>query len=147
MNKTLSAVIIVVVLAAGAGGAYLFLKKSNSSTDKAVSNSAATQQMAEHSQDTATPAEEKSTAAQSNAIAIENFAFNANNVTVKKGTTITWTNKDTAGHSVISENDGGPKSQVLKKGETYSFTFDKSGTFHYICGVHPSMKGTVTVTD
>jgi plastocyanin len=34
---------------------------------------------------------------------------------------------------------------MLAKGETFEFKFDKAGTYDYTCGVHPSMKGTITV--
>lgn len=149
MNKSLSAAIIVVVLLAGAGGAYAFYKKADTKTDQAINGSNANQQMAEQSnnatkqtEDTAPPS-----AKQLNQVLIENFTFSPSSITVKKGTTVTWTNNDSAGHNAFSKQDGGPKGPILKKGETYSFTFDKTGVFNYMCEPHPHMKGTVTVTD
>jgi plastocyanin len=83
-----------------------------------------------------------------NQVEIEDMAFNPDNITVKKGTVVTWTNKDSTAHTV-TENDGknGPSSQLLNQGQSYTFTFNETGSFQYRCTVHPNMSGTVTVTD
>jgi plastocyanin len=97
-----------------------------------------------------TPSAQSSTApATANAVSIAGFAFAPANITVKKGTTVTWTNNDSATHTVTSDtkDSHGPSSSQLGKGQTYSFTFATTGTFSYHCEIHPSMKGTVTVTD
>lgn len=85
-----------------------------------------------------------------NSINIENYTFVPASITVKKGTTITWTNKDQAEHNVVSDDDspgGGPNGPLLAKDETYSFTFDTAGTFKYHCQPHPYMKAEVVVTE
>jgi amicyanin len=79
------------------------------------------------------------------AIRIANSAFATTNLTVKVGTTVTWTNDDSVRHNVVSSVEGGPDGPLLAKGESYSFTFSKAGTFPYICQPHPFMKGTVVV--
>jgi plastocyanin len=68
---------------------------------------------------------------------------------VKKGTTVTWTNKDSAGHTVVESDGqaGGPSSGTLANGQSYQFTFNTPGTFHYKCSIHPQMTATVTVTE
>jgi plastocyanin len=151
MNKGLSTVLIIVVLAAGVGGAYLFYKNANKKADTAVQNNTSQQQAAENVDGSNTPTHPDDTSStstnQSNAVTIKGFAYSPSSITVKKGTTVTWTNQDSVEHNVVSEQEGGPKSDLLKKGGTFSFTFDKIGTFTYICSVHPQMKGTVTVTD
>ena len=83
-----------------------------------------------------------------NQVKISNFAFNPVDITVKKGTKVTWTNQDSTNHT-ITENDGknGPSAPPTGHGESYSFTFNEAGTFHYHCSIHPEMTGTVTVTD
>lgn len=84
------------------------------------------------------------------AVVIENYAFSPANITVKKGTTVTWTNKDTVEHNVEFDEaptDGDKAGPMLGKGETYSFTFNAVGTYSYICTPHPYMKGTVTVVE
>jgi plastocyanin len=83
-----------------------------------------------------------------NAVSINNFAFNPQSVTVKKGTTVTWTNQDSSAHTVTANNgSSGPNSDELSNVQTYSFTFNETGTFTYHCTLHPEMTGTVTVTD
>jgi plastocyanin len=80
------------------------------------------------------------------AVAIGDFAFGPGDLTVSAGTTVTWTNGDAAPHSVRSTNRGFDGSGTLSKGGTFSFTFPNAGTFPYICGIHSSMTGTITVT-
>jgi plastocyanin len=48
-------------------------------------------------------------------------------------------------HTVTGDN-GGPSSQPLATGQSYSFTFNTAGTFAYHCSIHPSMTGMVIVT-
>lgn len=81
------------------------------------------------------------------AVAITDFAFSPASITVKKGTTVTWTNNDSSEHTVTRTGNTGPDSQLFGKGETFSYTFTEAGTFNYFCEPHPSMKGTVVVTE
>ena len=78
------------------------------------------------------------------AVAIGNFTFKAPVVTVKTGTTVTWTNGDDIPHTVVSK-DGVFKSKVLDTGDRFSFTFAKAGQFGYFCSLHPHMTGTIIV--
>ena len=78
-------------------------------------------------------------------IEMSGFAFNPKEVTVKVGTTITWTNKDNAGHDVKAA-DGSWGSDTLTNGQTFSKVFDKEGTYAYVCTFHPKMTGTIIVT-
>lgn len=80
----------------------------------------------------------------SNPIRISGMAFSPTTLTVAKGTTVTWANDDTVGHTVTGDN-GGPKSGTINNHETYSYTFNAAGTFKYHCSIHPSMTGTVIV--
>lgn len=64
-------------------------------------------------------------------------------ITVKKGTEITWTNRDNQVHTVVGT--GGIESGNLQGGASYSKTFSTVGSFDYHCGVHPVMQGTVNV--
>ncbi|MBI2139742.1 cupredoxin family copper-binding protein [Candidatus Woesearchaeota archaeon] len=77
------------------------------------------------------------------AVSIKGFAFNPKDAAVNVGDTITWTNEDSAPHTV--KITGMPESDELSKGDSWSKTFTEAGTFSYICGLHPSMKGTITV--
>ena len=79
------------------------------------------------------------------AVAIADFAFAPPDLSVPAGTTVTWTNNDPLGHSVVAGDDSFA-SDDLGDGATFEFTFDEPGEYPYICGIHPSMTGTVTVT-
>ena len=78
------------------------------------------------------------------AVAIEDFAFDPAETTVKVGQKVTWTNNDSAGHDVVA-GDGAFESDVLDQGDTFEYTADKAGTFAYVCTIHPQMKATLTV--
>jgi plastocyanin len=85
--------------------------------------------------------------AQSNASAqlkVDNFKFGPDKLTVTKGTDVTWTNQDDIPHSIVLTALG-IRSQVLDTDKTFSYRFDKAGTFTYICGLHPFMHGQVVV--
>ncbi|WP_244885644.1 plastocyanin/azurin family copper-binding protein [Amycolatopsis vancoresmycina] len=85
--------------------------------------------------------------ATTNTVAIKDFAFAPAATTVKKGTTVTWTNSDQDPHTVTSTGSGGPlRSPTLQTGQSYQYTFSTPGTFEYLCTIHPFMTATVTVT-
>ena len=71
--------------------------------------------------------------------------FNHENLTVAAGTTVTWRNQGVAIHTTTSDDDLWG-SDVLRSGQTFSFTFSQPGTFDYFCAIHPDMTATITVT-
>jgi len=77
------------------------------------------------------------------AVKIGNFTFGPQELTVKAGTTVTWTNEDDTPHMVMSPNNF--RSEVLDARGTYAFTFTTPGTYNYFCFLHPHMTGTVVV--
>ncbi len=77
-------------------------------------------------------------------IAISNFLFMPGDVTVQVGDTVTWTNNDTAPHTVDADN-GAFKSGTLNRGERYSYQATRPGVYTYYCQFHPYMKATITV--
>ncbi len=77
-------------------------------------------------------------------VSIIDFAYTPTLVTIKKGTKVNWTNKDSVPHTITGENFS---SKTLNPGDTFSYTFNENGSFEYICTFHPQMKGTVTVED
>jgi plastocyanin len=85
------------------------------------------------------------TAAPANAVSIDNFTFGPQSVTVKAGTTVTWTNKDDIPHGIASANNAFTKSKALDTDDSYSFTFTTPGTYRYFCYIHPHMTGTIVV--
>jgi len=136
MGKRVTVVIIAILIL----GAIAFGLTRNS--NKANSNQNSPQNSAtQSSQSIQAPTS-------ANAVTIQNFAFLPGDITIKKGTTVTWTNNDSTAHSVNeTDNQKGPDSGDLNPGDKYSFTFDQTGTFKYRCNLHPEMLGTVTVTD
>lgn len=78
-------------------------------------------------------------------VSIDNFAFAPATLTVKAGTTVTWTNRDEEPHTVAA-SDGSFHSPGMGTGATYSHTFGTAGKFDYVCSIHPMMHGTVVVT-
>jgi amicyanin len=82
-------------------------------------------------------------------VTISGFAFHPSTLTVKAGTKVTFTQEDgSVQHNVRSTGTGAKtlNSPNLSKGQSYTITFTKPGTYTYICSIHPFMKGTVTVT-
>jgi plastocyanin len=79
-------------------------------------------------------------------VTITGFAFKAPALEVGVGTTVTWTNQDTAAHSIRDAVDTFPESADLAQGEVFEATYDTPGEYSYFCGIHQYMKGTVTVT-
>jgi plastocyanin len=82
-----------------------------------------------------------------NTIAIQDFAFSPQTLTVKVGTKVTWTNNDSATHDVASTDGPGTaaattslfNSGPLGSGQSFSFTFAKAGTYTYECTIHAAM--------
>jgi plastocyanin len=72
------------------------------------------------------------------------FMFAPTSLTVKAGSTVTWTNKDDEPHTVVSDA-GLFRSAALDTNDSFSFRFDKPGTYRYACSIHPRMVGTIVV--
>jgi amicyanin len=85
------------------------------------------------------------TAGPAAAVSIDNFTFGPPSVTVKAGTTVTWTNKDDIPHGIASADNAFAKSKALDTDDSYSFTFAAPGTYKYFCYLHPHMVGTIVV--
>jgi len=77
-------------------------------------------------------------------VKIDNFTFGPKRITVTAGTTVVWTNRDDIPHTVVSDEKLF-KSQALDTDDSFSFRFNKPGTYPYFCSLHPKMTGTVVV--
>ena len=82
------------------------------------------------------------------AVTIQNFAFTPQRLTVKAGTTVTWTNNDSAPHTVTSSDGISTSASTtslfngsVSPGATFSYTFAKAGTYYYLCTIHKSEAG------
>lgn len=138
MKKALISIVILAIAVILVGA---FLTSRRHTQSGATGNSNSTNTSSNSTQNSS------STSQSAHAVTISNFSFSPATLTVKKGTTVTWTNQDSVAHTV-TETDGktGPDSASLGKGQTYSFTYTTAGTFTYHCKIHPDMTGTVTVT-
>jgi plastocyanin len=79
-----------------------------------------------------------------NAVIIKNFDFAPMFLTVKPGVTVTWKNLDGEPHTITSA-DGLFRSGALDTNESYSFKFDRPGTYKYVCSIHPRMTAAIVV--
>src|SRR6266851_3944537 len=76
-------------------------------------------------------------------VMIDNFTFEPAQLTVKVGTTVTWTNRDDIPHTVVAA--GKFRSKTMDTDGTFTFTFTAAGEYKYFCSLHPHMAGTVKV--
>jgi plastocyanin len=77
-------------------------------------------------------------------VEVKDFTFGPNILTVSVGAQVTWLNKDDEPHTVVSDT-GTFRSGAMDTNENFSFKFDKPGTYHYTCSIHPRMVGTIVV--
>jgi len=77
-------------------------------------------------------------------VQIKSTGFVPAAVTINQNDSVTWTNTDTKDHQVVA-NGGSFASAILKPGKTYTHAFRAGGTFRYHDGLHPTLKGTITV--
>jgi plastocyanin len=82
--------------------------------------------------------------AESTQIQIKEFMFMPMSLTVSAGATVSWANMDDEPHTVVSDT-GLFRSGALDTNESFSFKFDKPGTYHFTCSIHPRMVGTILV--
>lgn len=93
---------------------------------------------------TASPAASGAPAAAGSTVSIKSFSFTPASITIAVGDSITWTNNDSAGHTVTAD-DGSFDSGRLSNGASFTQAFATAGTFTYHCAIHSSMKATVVV--
>ncbi|HVS58377.1 MAG TPA: cupredoxin family copper-binding protein [Candidatus Saccharimonadales bacterium] len=135
MRRSMWAIIAAVVVVGAGVGIWLGVSHNNNNSSPTMNMNSQT-----NTNNAAPVATDK--------VSIQNFAFSPASITVKKGTTVTWTNSDSVTHTVTEKDaQTGPNSGDLAPGESYSFTFNKVGTYHYHCTIHTEMLGTVTVTN
>lgn len=147
MNRSLLIGIVTVVVLLGIGVLILNPFKNQTTAPQSEATLEATPALTQSPVATDQTSTDSATTQEAMMVEIKNFSFSPATLTVRKGTTVTWTNQDSVKHNVFSATDGGPQGPLLGKDESYSFTFEKVGTFSYICQPHPNMKGTVTVTE
>lgn len=91
------------------------------------------------------PSPSTASAAATVTINIKDYEYSKKTVTIKRGQTVKWVNRDEMKHNATSNKSGGPKGKLLAKGKSYTWKATKKGTFSYFCTPHPFMKGKIVV--
>jgi plastocyanin len=77
-------------------------------------------------------------------VVIDNFTFSPTPLKVNAGTTVIWVNHDDIPHSIVCPALK-VHSHALDTDDTFTYKFDQAGTYDYLCGIHPHMRGQVVV--
>lgn len=80
-------------------------------------------------------------------ISMKDVLFSPENATVKVGQTVKWVNDDPIDHTATATDGAEFDSGNVKPGATYEFKPTAAGKIAYVCTIHPSQKGTLTVTE
>jgi plastocyanin len=159
MNKSTRSVTAIALVALLAACAPAADEGGSFSTDPTVTASMTEQPMASTSMAPG-PSDEAAAShdmgdmggsAPTTTVEIVNFAYAQPDLTVSAGTEVTFTNLDSAPHTVTAGTDAEPMpdlidSGLLQPGEQFTLVFEEPGEYRYFCDRHPPMEGTVTVT-
>ena len=126
MKKGLVIVVILIILA---GMFFIYLQFSKNSAGQENNNG-----------DNDNEGEESN----ENIIEISDFTFLPATLNIRKGDSVTWTNKDGTRHTATSD-DGVFDSGLLSNGQNFKYQFNEVGTFSYHCTPHPYMKAKIIV--
>lgn len=79
-------------------------------------------------------------------VIIQNFAYTPNEIKIKAGQTVNFTNKDLVGHSLTSDDGTSFNTNVIGQNQSAAFTAPaKPGNYPFHCTPHPGIKGTLVV--
>ncbi|HTE57257.1 MAG TPA: plastocyanin/azurin family copper-binding protein [Verrucomicrobiae bacterium] len=151
------------ILTVGLAGAFFIFQKDKPEQVASTQTSQPPAAGHVHAHSTTTAPLEDLTGQTEVTIDIKDSGYVRPNVKIKKGTKVTWINKDTLQHNVMKEHDHSDEAHeaprrdevkpdvfagpLLAQGESYSFTFSVVGTFPYHCAPHPFMTGSITVVE
>lgn len=80
-------------------------------------------------------------------VGMEGIAFQPEDITVKVGEKVTWTNNEDVPHNVVAEDGADFKSDTFGKDGTFAYTPEEAGVVKYTCTIHSGMDGTITVEE
>jgi len=80
-------------------------------------------------------------------VGMNRLEFDPEEITVKTGAKIVWTNQENVPHDVTAREGADFKSKVFGQDETFEYTTEKAGEIAYTCTLHPGMDGAITVVD
>jgi plastocyanin len=83
-------------------------------------------------------------AAATHTVLMRNIKFNPRNITIDRGDTVRWENRDNEPHNAIARDDSF-HTATFEAGGSASHTFRETGEFPYFCSIHQGMTGKVTV--
>ena len=149
-QKGAVAVVVIIIVLAIAVLAYIMLRPNNKAQSPAMpdmssQNNGAVSPLKENDKSGPTGSVELNISTPK-IIDIANFAFSIPNLSVKKGETVRFVNHDTIPHTITSDTGAFESGNIAPNAE-FSKTFSTVGTFSYHCSYHPSMKGSITVTE
>jgi len=78
-------------------------------------------------------------------VEMKDILFVPDKITARVGQTVVWTNQDDVEHDVKANKGADFESKALSKGDTYEAKMTKAGTIDYLCTIHPSQRGSITV--
>jgi plastocyanin len=78
-------------------------------------------------------------------VKMKDILFAPDKITARVGQTVRWTNTDDVQHTVKAVKGADFNSKTLSKGDTYEAKLTKTGRIDYVCTIHPSQRGTITV--
>lgn len=135
----IAAVAVVVI-----GGIIIMSSGGDKKTDTAMSSGDSMSKT-----DTTASSSSTANAVEGDAVTISNYMFGPQAIKVKAGTKVTWMNSDSVKHNIAPDKPSTDfkAGELFGKGESYSVTFAKAGTYAYHCDPHPYMHGTVVVTE
>lgn len=144
----LIASLALVLAACGAGGGASAAASAAPAVSSAPSTAASV--AAEPSAAASEGTEASAAAGEEMRVMLEGFAFNPSELTIPVGTQVTFTNADSAPHTVTEGVDGeaAPDARFddeLQGNQSTRITFDEPGEYQITCRFHPSMNMTVTV--
>lgn len=79
-------------------------------------------------------------------VGMKDIKFVPEDITVKVGQKIVWTNDDAVVHNVTATDGATFESDSLSQGDTFDYTPTKAGKIAYVCTIHQGQNGTITVT-
>lgn len=148
-------ILIVLVLIILVGGGYFIMKGQNNSQQQSGQSTQTSQQNAQPSTMKSQPssAATSGSAEGANNVSYTESGFQPHSITIKKGQTVTWTNKNSDDlwvasnpHPTHTDYPGFDELKGMSTGQTYSFTFTKVGNWGYHNHLNPIQMGVVVVT-
>jgi len=82
-------------------------------------------------------------AAATHVVVMDGVGYAPATLTVKRGDTVVWRNKDPFPHTVTAK--GAFDSGSINAGKEWKFVAQKPGVYPYLCTLHPNMMGSLTV--